>query len=148
MKYLVVGIGNRTGGDDAVGLYVIDKLKQLKCNDIDVLDVGIYPENYTDVMKKKQSDVLILVDAVDMGLKAGEFRRVLRHQIGEMHVSTHGIPLSVLMKYLETYIQHVILIGIQPERLQGKMSKVIQKSADVVVDNINSKNIEYFSILL
>jgi hydrogenase 3 maturation protease len=147
MKYLVVGIGNRTGGDDAVGLYVIDKLKQKKCNDIDGLDIGIYPENYTDVMKKKRADVLILVDAVDMGLKAGEIRRVLRHQIGEMHVSTHGIPLSVLMKYLETYIRHVVLIGIQPGRLQGKMSKVIQKSADIVVENINSKNVEKFSIL-
>ena len=110
MTYLVVGIGNQEGGDDAIGPYIIDKLKVHKDMDIDVLDVGVNPENYTDAMKKKQPDILILVDAVDMGLKIGEIRRVLPHQIGEMHVSTHGIPLSVLMKYLENYIETIVLI--------------------------------------
>ena len=147
MTYLVVGIGNKEGGDDAVGPYIIDKLKVHKDLDIDVLDVGVNPENYTDVMKKKHPDILILVDAVDMGLNVGEIRRVLRHQIGEMHVSTHGIPLSVLMKYLENYIEKIVLIGIQPANMQGEMSKVIQTSCDKVVDIILTKNIEYFKIL-
>ena len=35
-------IGNRDGGDDAVGPYIADKLKEER---IDVLDCGVIPKN-------------------------------------------------------------------------------------------------------
>jgi hydrogenase 3 maturation protease len=144
---MVVGIGNRDGGDDAVGPYVIDQLRKQKTRDIEILDVGIAPENYTDVMKKKNPDLLLLIDAIDMGLAPGDIRKVDRDQIGEMHVSTHGIPLSVVMKYLEAFISQVLLIGIQPQRMQGPMSDIVRLKADFIIEQILSKNIQHFSQL-
>jgi hydrogenase 3 maturation protease len=144
MRYLILGIGNREGGDDAVGPYIIDELKKKKLHDIDVLDVGVAPENFTDVIKKKKSDVVILIDAIDMGVNAGEVRRVRRDQIGEMHVSTHGIPLSVIMKYLETFVSNMVLVGIQPERMEGMMTERVRDAAHQVVTRICSKDIESF----
>ena len=51
MDYLIMCIGNRNGGDDAIGPYVADKLE--KYDDLIVLDCETVPENYTSIVKKK-----------------------------------------------------------------------------------------------
>ena len=143
----MVGIGNRDGGDDAVGPYIIDKLNQLGLRDIEVLDVGIAPENFTDVIKKKHPETVVLIDAIDMGISLGKIRRVKKDHIGEMHISTHGIPLSVIIKYLETFVSSVILIGIQPDQMYGEMSETVRNAADKLVMKICLKDVENISYL-
>jgi Ni,Fe-hydrogenase maturation factor len=44
-------IGNRDGGDDGIGPYVADTLK-IDSLDVNVLDCGMTPENYTAVVKR------------------------------------------------------------------------------------------------
>ena len=100
MKTVILCIGNRDGGDDAVGPLIADKLTKGKDENRIVIDAGIAPENFTGVVKKHHPDALIIIDAVDMNLSYGAIRRVPPERIGLMHVSTHGIPLSVLIKYL------------------------------------------------
>lgn len=142
MKYLIVCIGNRDGGDDAVGPFIADQLKTIKMSDIDVLDVGIAPENFTDVIKRKKPDVLVLVDAIDMGLKPGEIRQVAKHHLGVMHISTHGIPLSLLMTYFEQYIDTVLLVGIQPKQMQGSMTLDVEIAAHQLVRILSAKDVQ------
>lgn len=139
MDFLVMCIGNPEGGDDAAGPYIADKLKE---TDIDVIDCGITPENYTSVVKQKKPKTLIIIDAADMGLKSGEIRIVPKEKIGVMTISTHGIPVSVLMKYLEQYVKKVILIGIQPKNMSGEMTDVVRKNADELVKKIKNKKIK------
>jgi hydrogenase 3 maturation protease len=142
MKYLIVCIGNRDGGDDAVGPFIADQLKTKKICEVDVLDVGIAPENFTDVIKRKKPDILLLVDAIDMGLKPGETRLVSKDHLGVMHISTHGIPLSLLMAYFEQYIETVLLIGIQPKQMQGSISKEVESASYRLLRTISSKDIQ------
>lgn len=130
-------IGNREGGDDAVGPYIADKLK----DDFTVLDCGTVPENYTSVVKKQNPDNLIIVDAVDMGLEPGEIRIVPKEKIGVMHISTHGIPISVLIGYLEQYVENIIFIGIQPKTMSGEMTETVRKSGDKLVELIKTNNL-------
>lgn len=130
-------IGNREGGDDAVGPYIADKLK----DDFTVLDCGTVPENYTSVVKKQNPNNLIIVDAVDMGLKPGEIRIVPKEKIGVMHISTHGIPISVLIGYLEQYVENIIFVGIQPETMSGEMTETVRKSGDKLVELIKTNNL-------
>ena len=70
MDYLVMCIGNRDGGDDAVGPFIADKLKN---TDVEVIDCGTTPENYTSVVKKHSPKNLIIVDAVEMELDQVRF---------------------------------------------------------------------------
>lgn len=147
MNYFVVCIGNREGGDDAIGPFIADILKKKSLDDMNVLDVGIAPENFTGVVKKKNSDIVLLIDAIDMNLKAGDIRQVPKQQIGVMHVSTHGIPLSILMNYLEQYIKRVILIGIQPKQLKGSLSEEVKAAGIRLADYIIMKKIEQIPIL-
>jgi len=140
VDYLIMCIGNVDGGDDAIGPYIAEILSQEK--DFVVLDCGTVPENYTSVVKKQNPKNLILIDAVEMGLSPGEIRIVPKERIGVMHISTHGIPLSVLIRYLEQYIDHIILIGIQPQTMSGKMSDKVKSSGERLINTIKNKNLD------
>lgn len=135
---VVLCIGNRDGGDDGVGPYIADKLVQ-SSSDMVVFDCGVVPENYTSVVKKNKAKVVVLIDAVEMNLKPGQIRRIKEQSIGVMHISTHGIPLSVLIKYLKEFVDEVVCIGIQPQVMSGSMSACVKKSADTLVDIIKNK---------
>ena len=144
MDFLVMCIGNPQGGDDAVGPYIARKLKELNIN---AIDCGTTPENYTSVVKQINPKKLIIIDAADMGLKPGEIRIVPKEKIGVMTISTHGIPTSVLMNYLEKYIKEVILIGIQPQNMSGEMTTKIKEKARFLVESIKDKKINTLSVL-
>lgn len=139
MKNVVMCIGNRYNGDDAIGPYVADKLKQEDLDEFLILDCGIVPENFTSLVKKNNPTNLIIVDATDMGLPPGEMRRISKDMIGSMHVSTHNIPLSILVSYLEHYVKNVFIIGIQPKNMDGSMSEEVKKSGDKLVELIKNK---------
>ena len=146
MKYLVMCIGNREGGDDAIGPYIADKIKK-EINDLVVLDCDTVPENYTSVVKQHKPTNLIIIDAVEMDLDSGEIRIVPKEKIGRMHISTHGIPISVLINYLEQYVENIIFIGIQPENMSREMSKTVQNSGDKLVELIKNNKIGQIELL-
>jgi hydrogenase 3 maturation protease len=139
MNTLILCIGNKDGGDDAVGPYIARRLRPFENDTFRVIDCGTTPENYTSVIKTHNPDTLLIIDAVDMGLSPGERRIVPKEMIGSMHVSTHGIPLSVLIQYLrEQQVHHIVLIGIQPERMSGGLTASVKKSADQLAEQLSS----------
>lgn len=140
-------IGNREGGDDSVGPYIADELKKIHNQDLFVIDCENIPENYTSEVKNKKPDCLIIIDAVEMGLKPGEIRIVPKEKIGTMHISTHGIPISVLINYLEKYVKKIIFIGIQPKKLSGKMTKIVKTNAGCLIKLIKNKQFNTIKLL-
>lgn len=147
MDYLVMCIGNRDGGDDAVGPYIADKLKEKESIGFLVLDCGIVPENYTSVVKRHKPRNLIIIDAVDMGLDPGDIRIVPKEKIGVMHISTHGIPLSVLIGYLEAHVENIFFIGIQPKNMFNGITSSVRKSGDKLVELIKNNKLEEIETL-
>jgi len=137
-------IGNRDGGDDAIGPYIADRLAE---KGFDVLDCGTVPENYTSVVKQKSPKHLIIIDAVDMNLNPGEIRIVPKEKIGVMHISTHGIPIPVLIGYLEQYVEKITFIGIQPKTMSGDITDPVKKSADKLVKIIEDKGLVNIEVL-
>jgi len=136
-------IGNREGGDDAVGPYVADKLKKY----FTVIDCGTVPENFTSVVKKHNPETLIIIDAAEMDLNPGEIRIIRKEKIGVMTISTHGIPISVLIEYLEQHIKNIIFIGIQPKTMSGAITGTVKENADKLIEILKTKNIEKIGIL-
>lgn len=140
MKSLIFCIGNQEGGDDAIGPYIADKLQS---NDKQsVIDCGTNPENYTSYVKKYKPEQLILIDAVEMKLNPGEIRIVPKEKIGRMHISTHGIPITVIIDYLEKYVKNIIFIGIQPKNISGEITNLVKKSADELIEIIRDDNLK------
>jgi hydrogenase 3 maturation protease len=141
MNILILCIGNQEGGDDGIGPYIAERLKHESSHDM-VLDCGTTPENYTGVIKRQKPKTLIIIDAAEMNLPPGEIRIIPREKLGTMHLSTHGIPLSVFIKYLENEVPCIIFIGIQPETMQGSLSDPVKKSGDDLIKLLQKKKID------
>ncbi|UCD14720.1 MAG: hydrogenase maturation peptidase HycI [Thermoplasmatales archaeon] len=138
-------IGNRNGGDDAIGPYIADNLESDE--NIVVIDCGTVPENYTSIVKRYKPKQLIIIDAVEMNLLPGEIRIVPEGKIGRMHISTHGIPISVLMDYLRRHAETMLFIGIQPETMSGDMTIHVKKSGDRLIELIKNKKLKQIETL-
>ena len=82
-----------------------------------------------------------------MNLDPGEIRRVPADAIGVMHVSTHGIPLSVMVSYFTQYISEILIIGIQPKSMSGAMTNAVKASAKNIIQVIEHKNFDDIPLL-
>jgi hydrogenase 3 maturation protease len=142
---IVLGIGNPLGGDDAAGALVVGTLdrKQHKldsplADEITAIDTGTAPESYTSVIRQHRPDLLILVDAADMGLAPGALRIITPDRINTLSFSTHHMPLSMFMCYVNEFCGKVLLVGVQPERTEtgSGISKVVRQSAGKLADAI------------
>ncbi len=146
---IILGIGNPLGGDDAIGSFVArainEKLGRKPApHGVMAIDAGSAPESYTSVIRRSSPEQLILVDASDMGLPPGSIRRLSPEQITTTSFSTHQIPLSAFLIYVQEFCEKVHIIGIQPERTAtgDKLSETVQKSADHLVALILSDRLD------
>jgi hydrogenase 3 maturation protease len=148
---IVLGIGNRLGGDDAAGTCVVDMLnpalrslsagqgaKALLPSEIMAIDAGTAPESYTSVIRRHRPDLLILVDAADMGLPPGALRTIAPEKISIVSFSTHHIPLPMFVSYVKEFCGRVLVVGVQPEQTEtGRgISKAVRKSMKKLVEAI------------
>ncbi len=137
-RKIVLGIGNPLGGDDNIGPHVArrlqKKVKEAGRQDIIAIDAGPAPEGYTSVIRQHRPEQLILVDAADMGLPPGSIRLLPPDRIKTLSFSTHTMPLSALISYVQEFCGQIYTIGIQPARTAtgGKLSRVVQKSGERV----------------
>jgi len=144
MSLIVMCVGNPDGGDDAVGPYIADKLKE---TNLFVINCETVPENYVGVVKKQKPETLLIIDAVEMGLSPGDIRIVPKEKIGVMTISTHGIPIPVLIEYLNQYVKKIIFIGIQPKTMSGEMNDIVKKSGNELIEIIKKEKYEQIEIL-
>jgi hydrogenase 3 maturation protease len=146
---IVLGVGNQLGGDDAAGSCVVDMLKQRQ-RGIDTLlsagiipivigiDTGTAPESYTSVIRQHRPDLLVLVDAADMGLPPGSLRIIPPERISVLSFSTHSMTLSMFIAYVEEFCGKVLLVGVQPGQTEigGRISKAVHRSVRKLAEAI------------
>jgi hydrogenase 3 maturation protease len=142
MDCVILCIGNKYGGDDGIGPFIANKIKDIENDKIFVIDCGTNPENYTSVIKRINSQNLIIIDAVEMDLEPGNIRIINKEKIGLMHISTHNIPISLLINYLEKYVKNIYFIGIQPKKMSGSLSNEVIKSANKIIEYIKKGKIK------
>ena len=163
MKEIVLGIGNILKGDDGIGIYIAERLNQylqhienepgqarfMRAEETIVIDCGTAPENYTSIIRKRNPDRLILVDAADMGLSPGSYRIIPLEKIEVMHFSTHNIPLSIFMSYVSEFCRNVVLIGIQPDKmvLGAAPSRTVRLLFSQMADLIIEKRLNEIEVL-
>lgn len=111
-----MGVGSVLRSDDAAGMYLIELLrKKIRRDDVLLIAGSNAPENFTGVIKNFAPDKLLIVDAAHMGFLPGEMKIVPAASIGGVSVSTHMLPLSIMLDYLKTEAGcEVLLIGVQP----------------------------------
>ncbi len=119
-RITILGIGHELRSDDAAGVKMARVLKRSLANkpQILVIEGGSAPENHTAVIRRFAPDIVLLVDAAEMGQPPGFIKCLSWEQITGLSASTHTLPLHILAHYLHAELScQVLLIGIQPETL-------------------------------
>jgi hydrogenase 3 maturation protease len=116
------------------------KGKEWRC-----IDGGILPENFIKPILSCQADLIILVDAVEMGHPAGTVRIIPEEYIRDIGNGSHQIPLTYLVSRLSSGVNRVILIGIQPQLLEPDtdLTPQVREAADSLINILLSGNLKY-----
>jgi len=115
-KTLVIGVGSELRRDDAAGILAVRALSQFQTKNFTLLEGGTAPENLTGKIKELKPDLLIFIDAAQMGLSPGRLELIEPEKIGGISFSTHSLPLSVLINFIRADLPcEILVLGIQPK---------------------------------
>jgi hydrogenase 3 maturation protease len=139
----VLGVGNPMRSDDAAGVLVAHALSQRECvsctDRVLILEAGQSPENRTGDLRRFAPDVVLIIDAADMGQTPGTIQWISEESIDGMSVSTHSLPLSMLARYLKLELTCLVtVLGIQPlsidvsERVSPDVLQAVDEMVDVL----------------
>ncbi|MCX6802838.1 MAG: hydrogenase maturation protease [Candidatus Diapherotrites archaeon] len=138
---MLIGMGQELNGDDAIGCAIADNFSE---RDWLAVNAGTVPENFTGMVKRERPSTLVIVDAAEMGLPAGEIRRIEKSKANSAFYSTHSIPVSQTIAQIEPYVKEVVLIGIQPNTMQQfkRLSPQATEAAKKLMALLKSNRLE------
>ncbi|MFC2175252.1 hydrogenase maturation peptidase HycI [archaeon] len=134
---ILLGVGNELRGDDGIGPHVAQSFSADGWKSIDCSTV---PENYTGVVKREGPGSIVIIDSADMGLEPGEVRVIPKEKIGGLAISTHSMPLSLLIDHLEESCKDITLIGVQPKQVGDflELSDEAKKAAQEIIQALKT----------
>jgi hydrogenase maturation protease len=141
----IVGCGNRERGDDAVGLFVVDRLREL----------GAKAENYSGdplglMHLWSRGDDVLLVDAVVTGAPPGAiylWDGLQQHIAGSCPTSSHGLDIVQaieLARALDRLPRQLRICGIEAREFSvgAKITKPVQQAGKAVLKAILKECLE------
>ncbi len=115
-RVAVVGIGDELNVHDRLGMLAAREVEGLHLKNVRVFLAGTVPESVTGPVRRYKPNAIVLLDAADMGARPGAVAIVEPNLIRASLLSTHALPLSVVMRFLEDDTRaRVTLVGIQPD---------------------------------
>jgi len=142
-KLVICGVGNIMKGDDYVGPFIVDllseRLKNLTHDKVALFNCEEIPESFVEKIIQEKPTHILFIDAALFDCKPGTFKVFNITDIVNRLVSTHNVPLTLLIEYISRrleYTPEVFIIGIQPYRIElsETMSTPIKKTAYDIVD--------------
>jgi len=114
-RIAIVGIGDELLPTDRLGMLAAQEIRSLNLPGLKVFLAGTVPETVTGPIRTFCPDNILLLDAADMGINPGTADVLPSETIGAGLLSTHALPLSIVIEYLEKETgATVTLLGIQP----------------------------------
>ena len=148
-KTLILGLGNPFRGDDGVGPAVIAALNsQELSSDVVVLDGGT--PGLETVLIWKGYQRVIIVDAADMGMRPGSWRRFLPGEAvlsvgnGAVQGTLHAAGLAealALAEALEILPPELVIYGVQPANTgwSADLTGVVAAAVPVLCEAISAE---------
>ena len=144
-RIAVLGVGNLIRSDDAAGVLVARGLSQRECaarrDRVLIIEAGQAPENRTGELRRFSPDLVLIVDAAEMGEKPGTTQLIDQESIDGMSASTHSLPLSMLARYLVLELGCTVkLLGIQLDsnEVGEGVSPGVLQAVNQIVDELDT----------
>jgi hydrogenase 3 maturation protease len=138
-RVAVMGIGNELRGDDAAGVLAARALQAAAHEHFLVVEAATAPENQTGLLRRFRPDLVLLIDAAEMGEAAGSVRWLAWEDTDGLSASTHTTPPSMLARFLvETLGCEVAVVGIQPHDtgFDSPVSPAVAAAVAAVVSSV------------
>lgn len=144
LRIAILSVGNPMRSDDAAGSLVARALSQRECaadtEHILIIEAGQSPENATGQLRRFAPDLVLIIDAANIGQAPGTVRWIEEEYIDGMSASTHSLPLSMLAHYLK--LEHnctVRFLGIQPDsnEVGERVSPEVLHSVHEIVEELD-----------
>jgi hydrogenase 3 maturation protease len=135
---VVMGIGNPCRGDDGAGSLLAQLISDAP--GVRVIDAQDVPENYLRQVVGEGPDTVVLIDSVDLESTPGSVALLDKDEVAGYWPSTHRMPLSLLMDYLERETHaRIFLIAIQPRHtaFMQPMSGEVFSSVESITGVLN-----------
>jgi hydrogenase 3 maturation protease len=132
-KVLILGVGNSMRGDDGAGPSLIAHLHGKV--DANLIDAGDVPENWLGPIIAMKPEVVVMVDAADLGSSPGDIAIIEMDEISQRSISTHNASLDLAARFLTSSIQvDIFLLGIQPASLAfgEKLTPRVKRSVNAL----------------
>jgi hydrogenase maturation protease len=140
-RVLIIGVGNEYRTDDAVGLVVARRLRQLSLENVMVIEESGEGANLLESWKG--ADTVIMIDAASSGARPGTVHfidaRTQQIPTGLLHHSTHRFSVGdavELARVTDRLPPHMLVYGIEGEEFEEGMglSQAVEESVDAVVE--------------
>ena len=141
-----MGIGNPLRGDDGVGPFIA---RRFRCLGWISLDSGTAPENFTGVVRREHPDLVVVVDAADMGVAPGEFRCIPLPRLVDVSFSTHGPSLVSFIQFITPLANRILIIGMQPCRIKDEigLSPQLEEAAENLITILENGKVDQVLVL-
>ena len=130
-------MGNPARGDDGFGPALIAALPALP--GVVAFDAGMAPENWLGPIARAEPRTVLFVDAADIGEAPGTLRLLRAEELGGCGLSTHALPLGLLLPIAEERCgAPCLLLAVQPlslahgERLSMPVQAALQAAAKAI----------------
>ncbi len=140
-RIVIMGVGNPLKGDDAAGLLIVEQvMKNVPAKarpGVRIFRTYDVPENYTGKIRKFKPARILIIDAALAGLKPGDVFILEKEKIAIEEISSHKIPLMVLISYLEQSTGcKVTVLGIQAKDLSfgAPITPIVKTAVKTVAD--------------
>lgn len=115
MSNMIFTAGSVLRGDDAAGPMLAKMLEDGPVDGWEVVDGGQTPEDDLAVIRRKEPERILFVDAAQMGLETGAVRRLTAQDVAaQFLITTHSLPITFLLNELDRICDFVTFLGIQP----------------------------------
>ena len=113
-KVMILGVGNPLRGDDGAGPCLIQQLKGQV--DATLLDCEEVPENFLGKIAENQPNSILIIDAIDLGMRPGAVAVLEEDKLEDATWSTHHASLQLFINCLKAETRaDVLILGIQPK---------------------------------
>ncbi len=141
-RLAILGVGNLDKADDAAGSLCVALIRTNFHGvrpDLLVLQGGASPENETGRLREFQPTEVVIIDAALGGHPPGTVFIVDARDISQDDLSTHHMPLSLLIRYLEASLEcRVLCVGIEPQSVDARdpVSAPVKRSVAYLAEKI------------
>jgi hydrogenase maturation protease len=109
---------------------------------------GIVPGKFHSADPNSETDIIVIVDAVDMGSAPGTIRIIPSEYIRDVGIGTHQMSLAYLIDQVSPWSK-IYFIGIQPGCLDPDtlLTVPVRSAADYLITIIRSHDFDKVLVL-